>query len=109
VGLSFLLERFDGARAEKTPEKCKEIEMGGVTKYPYPKFVWSQSGGWWRDNHGKWQRALAVAMGTIALVSLWGFNKSRRIEEWSRGGAFPAATMSMSWNSNPASPHRSQY
>lgn len=102
--------------------------MGGVTKYPVPRFVWSHAGGWWRDNHETWRRSLVVAAGTIAGVLGLIANKSVQLEEWNPNGAFSQSTMvraaalmimqlrkhetltpspqSMGWNRNPKSPHR---
>jgi len=67
--------------------------MGGVTKYPYPRFVWSHAGGWWRDNHDTWRRSLAVAAGSIGVVLALVARKGVQLEEWSPNGAFAQPTM----------------
>lgn len=41
--------------------------MGGVTKYPYPKQVWSPAGGWWY-NPTQWKRNTFVGMLTMACI-----------------------------------------
>mmetsp|Transcript_11825 Transcript_11825/g.20280 ORF Transcript_11825/g.20280 Transcript_11825/m.20280 type:complete len:92 (-) Transcript_11825:255-530(-) len=45
--------------------------MGGDVRYPYPKDVWSPSGGWW-PNPRKWRRntALCIAFATIMAVPI---------------------------------------
>ena len=70
----------------------RKEKMGGVTKYPYPRFVWSHSGGWWRDPPGGHNRPLLVAVTVVGAVAALLFDKSRSIEEWNRGGAYPRAT-----------------
>ena len=82
--------------------------MGGVTKYPFPHRVWSPAGGWWRSRPGHWSGATLAAGGIVFTVAVLVFEKSRRLEEWNRSGAYAQSNMSMGWNLNKNSPHREQ-
>jgi hypothetical protein len=79
--------------------------MGGLTKYPYPTFVWSHAGGWWR-NPPHWKRNTAVAA-ILAAGAVWfTIRKSSMLEEWNQPGAYAYPVPSMALNRNPNSPHR---
>ncbi|CAK4081603.1 unnamed protein product [Aphanomyces euteiches] len=42
--------------------------MGAVTKYPYPKNVWSPAGGWWNEPKN-WKNRTAILAGVmVALI-----------------------------------------
>mmetsp|Transcript_33908 Transcript_33908/g.95410 ORF Transcript_33908/g.95410 Transcript_33908/m.95410 type:complete len:96 (-) Transcript_33908:116-403(-) len=41
--------------------------MGGTKKFPYPKYVWSPTGGYWNDNPKGWKGNTRVAMGGLFL------------------------------------------
>merc|ERR1712070_1171543 len=58
---------------------AKEVEMGGVTHYPYPK-VWSPAGGWW-CNPKNWQRNTKMCGIVIFPVALYIFGVSVAKEE----------------------------
>merc|ERR1712189_533 len=45
--------------------KC--LIMGAVKKYPYPKYVWSPSGGWWCQPRN-WKRNTAFAFIATAVI-----------------------------------------
>ena len=55
--------------------------MGGDARYPYPKFVWSPTGGWWNVAPKNWQRNTAIAMGIVLLgaVPVFLFSASREV------------------------------
>lgn len=67
--------------------------MGDVTKYPYPRFVWSHAGGWWRDNPATWKRHTLIAGGIVFAIATVAFEVSRRKEEIYMAGAFPQGAM----------------
>ena len=41
--------------------------MGGARRFPYPKWVWSPSGGWW-PNPVNWKRNTAIYLGASFLI-----------------------------------------
>ena len=42
--------------------------MGGVKPYPYPKYVWSPTGGWWgKGSKVNTSIRLAATFGVLAL------------------------------------------
>jgi hypothetical protein len=43
--------------------------MGGVDKYPYPKYTWSPAGGWWLETK-QWRQKTGIALGVMALIAL---------------------------------------
>lgn len=43
--------------------------MGGVDKYPYPKYTWSPAGGWWHETKN-WQRKTGMALAVITLIAI---------------------------------------
>ncbi|WFD35645.1 hypothetical protein MCUN1_002503 [Malassezia cuniculi] len=50
--------------------------MGAGPRYPYPKEVWTPTGGWWTRN------TVVVAIGIgLASYGLWTFSADR---EWAR-------------------------
>ena len=55
--------------------------MGGGRKFPYPKYVWSSTGGWWA-NPKNWKRntiaLFVVGWGMTAVVYNWAENKTVR-------------------------------
>ncbi|KAF8509651.1 hypothetical protein BU17DRAFT_70358 [Hysterangium stoloniferum] len=54
--------------------------MGGGARYPYPKEVWSPSGGWW-TRPKNWAANTAIAGIGIAVVTYYVFKVSAR-NEW---------------------------
>ncbi|TMW65069.1 hypothetical protein Poli38472_009236 [Pythium oligandrum] len=58
----------DPSKAEVTTSPQTE-DMGGVDKYPYPKYTWSPAGGWWLETKN-WRTKTGVALGVMALVAL---------------------------------------
>ena len=53
--------------------------LGGGGFFPYPKYVWSPSGGWW-GNTKYWRRNTGFAVVTIGLISATIFAKGASIE-----------------------------
>ncbi|KAJ0406208.1 hypothetical protein P43SY_000392 [Pythium insidiosum] len=43
--------------------------MGGVDKYPFPKYTWSPAGGWWHETKN-WRAKTGIAMGVMAFLML---------------------------------------
>ncbi|GLD99525.1 hypothetical protein PINS_up008251 [Pythium insidiosum] len=43
--------------------------MGGVDKYPFPKYTWSPAGGWWHETKN-WRTKTGIAMGVMAFLML---------------------------------------
>ncbi|KDQ56755.1 hypothetical protein JAAARDRAFT_300579 [Jaapia argillacea MUCL 33604] len=54
--------------------------MGGGARYPYPKQVWSPSGGWW-TRPSNWKANTAIAFAGIAVVGYATFTLSAD-KEW---------------------------
>ncbi|GAO46049.1 hypothetical protein SAICODRAFT_87703 [Saitoella complicata NRRL Y-17804] len=54
--------------------------MGGGARFPYPKHVWSPSGGWWSQPKN-WKMNTALTMGAILLINVWVFKKSAELEK----------------------------
>ncbi|KAJ2907375.1 hypothetical protein MKZ38_003232 [Zalerion maritima] len=54
--------------------------MGGARKIPYPKHVWSPSGGWY-SQPANWRANTAVALACIFGVSAIVFTISANLEE----------------------------
>ncbi|TDL27836.1 hypothetical protein BD410DRAFT_761014 [Rickenella mellea] len=54
--------------------------MGGGARYPYPKEVWTPSGGWW-TRPSNWKSNTAIAFAGILAVtySVWTLSAAR---EW---------------------------
>ncbi|KAG0239319.1 hypothetical protein BGW41_007804 [Actinomortierella wolfii] len=49
--------------------------MGGGGRYPYPKHVWSPSGGWWtQPTNWKSNTAIAVAIAGTITAAAWKFS-----------------------------------
>lgn len=43
--------------------------MGGVEKYPYPKYTWSPAGGWWHETKN-WRAKTGTALVVMTLAVL---------------------------------------
>ncbi|PWN36311.1 uncharacterized protein FA14DRAFT_54019 [Meira miltonrushii] len=54
--------------------------MGGGARYPYPKEVWSPSGGWW-TRPSNWRTNTAVCIAGIGLVSYFTWMYSAKVEQ----------------------------
>jgi hypothetical protein len=54
--------------------------MGGTPRYPYPKDVWSPTGGWWAHPRA-WRRNTAIATVGIVAVFIPVYIYSERISE----------------------------
>ncbi|PPQ73696.1 hypothetical protein CVT25_005594 [Psilocybe cyanescens] len=54
--------------------------MGGGSRYPYPKYVWSPAGGWW-VRPSNWASNTAVAVLGIVVVSATVWSASARLEK----------------------------
>ena len=51
--------------------------MGGGSRYPYPKWVWSWFGGWWAEPANANRNALvSVGIYTGVLASIWTYSAS---------------------------------
>eukprot|EP01134_Creolimax_fragrantissima_P002361 CFRG2361T1 len=50
--------------------------MGATKKYPFPKHVWSPSGGWWCVSPPNWQRNTAICALTMlcTIIPLWRYS-----------------------------------
>ncbi|KAF8477391.1 hypothetical protein BDZ91DRAFT_709172 [Kalaharituber pfeilii] len=57
--------------------------MGGGGKIPYPKHVWSPSGGWY-SRPANWKANTAIMGGTIFGIALTVWSLSARVEERDR-------------------------
>jgi len=88
------------SRAQRQSRSSLE-RMGGGNHFPYPKNVWSPSGGWWHDPP-HWRRNTMVLVAGLGVVAALLFNKSRSLENWH--GKTPV--VSWTWNTNPNSEHR---
>ncbi|KAH8087530.1 hypothetical protein HD553DRAFT_308377 [Filobasidium floriforme] len=53
--------------------------MGGGGQYPFPKEVWSPSGGWW-SRPSNWRANTLIAAGGIAVATLGVWRISARNE-----------------------------
>lgn len=47
--------------------------MGGVKKYPYPKAVWSATGGWWWHGGAKKTDRKYLFLFYVLSAATWGF------------------------------------
>ncbi|KAF9558984.1 hypothetical protein CPC08DRAFT_709225 [Agrocybe pediades] len=54
--------------------------MGGGSRYPYPKYVWSPAGGWW-TRPSNWATNTAVAAFGMLVVSIGIWNVSANLEK----------------------------
>ncbi|KAJ1414993.1 hypothetical protein B484DRAFT_454675 [Ochromonadaceae sp. CCMP2298] len=79
--------------------------MGGGRKYPYPKWVWSPSGGWWPSN-ANWKRNTAIYMGVVAIISVnaYMFSSKHMVSEESRRGGEGGSTHSLALHWTVATP-----
>ncbi|PWN43565.1 hypothetical protein IE81DRAFT_322212 [Ceraceosorus guamensis] len=69
--------------------------MGGGARYPYPKEVWSPSGGWWSQPRN-WRSNTAVCAVGIGIFSYFLWNYSVENESYHH---VPAKWVpSMLWN-----------
>ncbi|KAG8993848.1 hypothetical protein FRB94_010323 [Tulasnella sp. JGI-2019a] len=52
--------------------------MGGGARYPYPKHVWTPSGGWW-TNPSNWMMNTAICtVGALAVTYVtWNYSADR--------------------------------
>ncbi|KAA8895520.1 hypothetical protein FN846DRAFT_969139 [Sphaerosporella brunnea] len=53
--------------------------MGGGGKIPYPKHVWSPSGGWY-SRPGNWRQNTAIMFALIAGITAMAFKTSAELE-----------------------------
>ena len=62
--------------------------MGGDTKFPYPKWVWSPVGGWW-CSPPNWRRNTAItAAGLVLTVGyVWSWSAALEVRARARGVA----------------------
>ncbi|KAJ1735387.1 hypothetical protein GGI11_001554 [Coemansia sp. RSA 2049] len=68
--------------------------MGGGPRRPYPKSVWSPSGGWWAQPN-TWKRNTAIVSVGILAVSAYLFKTSAELE---RRAVYPRVWIpSMLW------------
>eukprot|EP00301_Raphidiophrys_heterophryoidea_P024167 c7754_g1_i2.p1 GENE.c7754_g1_i2~~c7754_g1_i2.p1 ORF type:complete len:117 (+),score=9.54 c7754_g1_i2:257-607(+) len=58
---------------------ASRVLRGAGGKYPYPKHVWSPSGGWWGENPN-WMRNTAIAVVGMVIVSYPVFKLSASLE-----------------------------
>ncbi|KAF8816114.1 hypothetical protein BYT27DRAFT_6476340 [Phlegmacium glaucopus] len=54
--------------------------MGGGSRYPYPKYVWSPSGGWW-TRPSNWAANTAIASIGILAVTYGVWRVSASLEK----------------------------
>ncbi|TPX71082.1 hypothetical protein SpCBS45565_g01369 [Spizellomyces sp. 'palustris'] len=54
--------------------------MGGGGKYPYPKWVWSYTGGWWPSPKRVVTNSLITGAGIAGLLALvWNFSANHEV------------------------------
>mmetsp|Transcript_9897 Transcript_9897/g.14886 ORF Transcript_9897/g.14886 Transcript_9897/m.14886 type:complete len:86 (-) Transcript_9897:80-337(-) len=59
--------------------------MGGDPKFPYPKKVWSTTGGWWPSPVHGVRNALrysAIGVALLIPVAMWAESKTKYYNRW---------------------------
>jgi len=53
--------------------------MGGGDRFPYPKFVWTPTGGWWHQKPKNWKRNtfFTIAIGLLGAVPIFLYSASQ--------------------------------
>ena len=55
--------------------------MGGGSRYPYPKWVWTWFGGWWPEPaKAKGNALVSLGIYSGALAALWTYSASLEVE-----------------------------
>jgi hypothetical protein len=63
--------------------------MGATPRHPYPKWVYSPTGGWWSQPKN-WATNTAVVAGTMTIIvaMLWRYS-DKKMEEYDRSLELP--------------------